>query len=171
MNLEATDAEVLAVAEVLKLSALLDDRAPRADKSRIAAWAEQIHRHHFTEPVLLDAVQAFYDSPSDHAIQIGDLIQHAKQVRRDLPDPETRIKNLRSGHLRPGFQAPRGTASGGNDQCNELPFDPEPVVIAPLTGDPSERLEHAKAALQTVTTHHDARQAITQYFAARRVSV
>jgi hypothetical protein len=158
MNINATQAEVLAVTEALKLASLLDDRTAAADKARIAAWAEQVHRHHLGKTDLLDGVQAFYDSPSDHAIQIGDLIKHARQVRRDRPDPSPPV---RRGTLP---TESRGTV---RPEPGAL-FDTEEVVIGPLTGDPSERLERAKTALQTVTTQPDARQAIIEYFAARR---
>jgi hypothetical protein len=158
MNLEATNTEVLAVAEALKLSALLDDRAPRADAGRIAAWAEQVHRHRLGKADLLDGVQNYYDNPSDHAIQIGDLIFHARQCRRNRPDPEPPIRRGTVPTESRGTVRPEPGAL----------FDTEEVAIGPLTGDPSERLEHAKAALQTVTTQREARQAIAQYIAARR---
>lgn len=82
MNVDATEAELAATAEALKLAAILDDRAPHADKARIVAWAEQIHRHKLERDDLLNGLQAYYDGPSERAIQIGDLIHHARQARR-----------------------------------------------------------------------------------------
>lgn len=88
MNVDATHDELAAIAEVLKLAAILDDRAPKADKSRIVAWAEQIHRHQLGREDLLDGLQAFYDQPQERAIAIGDLIQQAKRIRRDRLERE-----------------------------------------------------------------------------------
>lgn len=82
MNIDATETEIRDIAEVLKLAAIIDDRAPRADKARIAGWAEQIHRHKLERTDLLDGLQLYYDSPSERPIQIGDLIHHAKAARR-----------------------------------------------------------------------------------------
>lgn len=83
MSINASPETVAAVAETLKLAALLDDRITPSDKARIAAWAEQIHRHNLSRDDLLDAVQAFYDQPSAQAIGVGDLIKHARTIRRD----------------------------------------------------------------------------------------
>lgn len=82
MKVNATETELCDIAEVLKFAAILDDRAPSADSARIAAWAEQIHRHSLIRGDLLDGLQAFYDSPRDSAIAIGDLIHHARIVKR-----------------------------------------------------------------------------------------
>lgn len=89
--INATEAELTATAEVLKLAAILDDRASRADKARIAAWAEQIHRHSLTREDLLDGLQAFYDNDPkarDRAIGIADLTHHARRIKRDRLDRE-----------------------------------------------------------------------------------
>ena len=93
MNIAATEEELANVAECLKLAAILDDRAPKADKARIVAWAEQIHRHKLTRDDLLNGLQAYYDGPSERAIQIGDLIHHARLARKtrcDKEDADTR---------------------------------------------------------------------------------
>ncbi|MCT7373215.1 hypothetical protein [Mycolicibacterium llatzerense] len=82
MNINATQEELEGIAEVLKLAAILDDRAPRADKARIVAWAEQIHPHKIGTDDLLAGLQSYYDSPSERAMQIGDLIHHAKTARQ-----------------------------------------------------------------------------------------
>ena len=88
MNIDATEEDLRAVAEVLKLAAILDDRVGHADKARIAAWAEKVHSHKLTRVDLVDGLQAFYDSPSERAIQIGDLIHHARIIRRDRNERE-----------------------------------------------------------------------------------
>ena len=83
MNLNATPETVTAVAQVLKMAAILDDRMGQPDKARIIAWAEQVHRHKLIEADMLDGLQAYYDRPSDRAIGVGDLIHHAKTARRN----------------------------------------------------------------------------------------
>ena len=64
MKIDATQAELEAVAEVLKLAALLDVRIPAPEKPRIAAWAEQVHRHRLERGDLLDGVQASTTTPA-----------------------------------------------------------------------------------------------------------
>jgi hypothetical protein len=83
VNIDATQQELAAATDVLKLAGFLDDRAPHPDKGRIAAWAEQIHRHRLTRPDLMSAVQLYYDSHSNFPIQIGDVIELARGIRRD----------------------------------------------------------------------------------------
>ncbi|ARG91422.1 hypothetical protein [Mycobacterium kansasii] len=88
MTINASPATVRAVTKAFQLAGILDDRCAQPDKARIAAWAEQVERHKLTEPDLLDGLQAFYDSPSERAIQIGDLIHHARIIRRDRNERE-----------------------------------------------------------------------------------
>lgn len=88
-QINATEDELRAVTEALKLAALLDTRAPHPEPARIAAWAEQIHRHRFTHNDLLDSIQAFYDQPSRQPIGIGDLIHHARIIKRDRLERES----------------------------------------------------------------------------------
>jgi hypothetical protein len=88
VKINATEAALHAVAEALQLAALLDDRAPKADKGRIGAWAEQLQRHNFTDTdlrggILLDVVQNYYDHPSERPIGIGDLVDRAITIRED----------------------------------------------------------------------------------------
>lgn len=88
MNVDATETDLRNIAEVLKMAAILDDRAPRADKARIAAWAEKAHAHRLGRDELLDALQDFYDRPRDRAIGIGDLIEIGRRIKRDRLDRE-----------------------------------------------------------------------------------
>ncbi len=83
MNVNASEATLHAITEALKLAALLDDRASRPDKARIAAWAEQVEPYRFTETDLLDGVRDFYNSPHDYPISVGDLIARARVIRQD----------------------------------------------------------------------------------------
>jgi hypothetical protein len=88
-TINATEETLRAVAETLKLAALLDDRVAQPDKARIAAWAEQVQRHNLSREDLLTGLQAFYDGPSDHAITIGDLIHQARHAKRDRTERES----------------------------------------------------------------------------------
>ena len=74
--INASPDTVRAITKTFQLAGILDDRCAQPDKARIAAWAEQVERHKLHESDLLDGLQAFYDSPSERAIQIGDLIHH-----------------------------------------------------------------------------------------------
>lgn len=82
MNINATPETLRAVAQVLKMAAILDDRVAQPDKARIVGWAEQVQRHNLTEDDLLDGLQKYYDQ-ADRPIGIGDLIIHARATKRD----------------------------------------------------------------------------------------
>jgi ferric-dicitrate binding protein FerR (iron transport regulator) len=103
VNLDATPETVQNLAEAIKLAALLDDRVTHPDKARMAAWAAQTHRHRLAREDLLDGVQAFYDHPAEHAIQIGDLIRNARIAKRDRLD--------RDGPAEPPSRASTPTAA------------------------------------------------------------
>ena len=157
MKINATAAELQSIAEVLKLAAIIDDRAPRADKARIAAWAEQVHRHNLTEGDLLDGVQDFYDSPSERAIQVGDLIHHARNAkrRRLTRDDDTRHAEI--------------AAAGDRKTADEVAG----VVAGMTMGRPVKRTEwvkKAEASLQCCSTGAEARAAIKDYLQARKAA-
>lgn len=152
MNVEATEDELRAVAEVLKLAAILDDRAPAADMARIAAWAEQIHRHQLERRDLLDGLQAYYDAPSDRAIQIGDLIHHARAVRRDRGEREGRA-------LPPAPDAEVVDADEIARVCSA--FDTSAIT------NPTDRLRRAELSLQICSGKAESAAAIREYFIAK----
>ncbi len=155
MNVNATQAELRAIAEVLELAAILDDRAPGADRARIAGWAEQIHRHRLEREDLLDGVQTYYDNPSDRAIQIGDLIHHARNVKRARLDKEAdRVREERR------------EAQDAKVAADEVISS---IVITGPSGPvmKTKKLISAENALQCVTTKHEAIEAIRAYFAAK----
>lgn len=154
MNIDATEEELRSVAEVLKLAAILDDRAPNADPARIGAWAEKIHAHKLKRGDLLDGLQAYYDSPSERAIQIGDLIQHARQVRRDRNEREAeaeRDQRAQAHDMRAADDI-RGIAAG--------------VVMGP-TLNRTPRLEAAEDALYCCTNKRESVAAMRAFFAAK----
>ncbi|UXA04420.1 hypothetical protein KXD96_15425 [Mycobacterium sp. SMC-2] len=153
--LNATEAELCAVAEVLKLAALLDDRAPAADKSRIVAWAEQVHRHRLTREDLLDGLQDFYDSPGDRAVQIGDLIHRARIAKRNRLDKEVdEQRDLRQQLF--DTKAVVETQSFGTE------FDLGPVV------QPTPRLEDAVRGLRRAVDKRSAIEAMREFFSAKQ---
>lgn len=156
MKINATTADLHAVAEALKFSAIIDDRAPRADKARIAAWAEMVQRHNLTECDLLDGVQDFYDSPSDRAIQVGDLIHYARQARtrRLSKDQEKRQAEITAAGDQKAADAVAAVASGFSfGRAKRTP-----------------RLEKAELGLQCAVGAVEAKAAIREYLDARKVA-
>ena len=152
MNVTATTEDLTNAAEALKLAAILDDRAPRADKARIAGWGEQIHRHHLGREDLLDVLQRFYDSPSDRAIAIGDLIAHARACRRDRTERE-------DDAAREDRRAAQDALADTQAVVAAVPFGP--------TGRKTPRLIEAESALQSVTCKREAVDALREFFDAK----
>lgn len=153
MNVNATEDDLRAVAEALKLAAILDDRAPRADRARIAAWAERVHANRIERRDLLDGLQAFYDRPQERAIGIGDLLAEAKRIKRDRLDREA--DELRDA--RQHAQAHKAADTAG--VLAGIPF-------GSTTKTP--RLLAAEAALQTCTNRAEAMAATREFTAAKR---
>ena len=157
MNVNATQEELEAIAEVLKLAAILDDRAPKADKARIVAWAEQIHPHKLCTDDLLAGLQSYYDSPSERAMQIGDLIHHAKTARQIRTSKESaaereRREDARDEAMKPRAAETRAIASG--------------VVFGPVPH--TDRLAAARDGLHACVDRKTAMAAIREYHAAKR---
>lgn len=155
MNLNASADTLRAVAKVFQLAAILDDRVAQPDKARIAAWAEQVERHGLTQPDLLDGLQAFYDGPSERAIQIGDLIHHARIVRRDRTEREEAdlLTQRRTGHdAKVAADDMQGLAAG--------------VPLGPVANR-TPRLIAAEAALQCVADRASAMAALREFAAAK----
>lgn len=157
MKLDATPETVAAVAQVLKLAGYLDDRVGQPDKGRIMAWAEQVHRHQFTEDDLLAGLQAFYDGPHDHAIGVGDLIAHAKVARRTRVDSESRAE-------REALQAELDAIKPepGETRALMAGFIPGPVPNR------TDRLDAARDGLHTCVDRKTSMAAIREYFAAKK---
>lgn len=154
MNLNATPQTVRAVTQVLKLAGLLDDRVAQNDKARIAAWSEQCERHRLSEGDMLDGVQAFYDSPSDRAIQVGDLIHHARIAKRDRLDREEES----------ALEARRAiTDLKAADEFKALTAE----AIIGRTKHKTPRLVAAEDALQNCHGKRECEAAIREYFAAK----
>lgn len=155
MNLNATPETVQAVAQVLKMAKILDDRMGQPDKARIMAWSEQVERHKLAEPDLMDGLQAFYDGPSAHAIGIGDLIAHAKTARTVRIGKEDR--------------AEREARQAELDAIKPAPEETRAVAAAFVAGPApaTERLKAADDALHMCVDAASARTAIAEYFAAK----
>lgn len=156
MNINATETELAATTEALKLAAILDDRAPKADKARIVAWAEQIHRHRLTREDLLDGLQNFYDQPNDRAITIGDLVHHARLAKRARVDREEDAE-------RAARETRRDTIAA--DEVHAVAASVLAGRIAKRERTP--RLAAAEAALQTCRGKQESLAAIREYFNAR----
>lgn len=157
MNINASAETVRAVVKVFELAYLLDDRVTQPDKARMTAWAEQVERHRLSEQDLLDAVQAFYDGPSLHAIQVGDLISHARRIKRDRlerePDADRDerrelVDEKAANDIRPFTSLVGG---GGVDRAAE-----------------STELDQAREALQTCHGKAQSQAAIRSYLDALR---
>lgn len=152
--IDASAQTIRAVAEAMQLAALMDDRMGHSDDARVAAWSEQIERHKLTKADLLDGVQAFYDNPSDRAIQVGDLIHHARKVRRDRNEREAEAERERRAEV---------LSVKASDETRALAAG---VVMGPVKKR-TERLIAAEKALQCVTNKREAIAAIGEYFAAK----
>lgn len=152
--INATPETVRSVAEAMQLAALMDDRVGHVDDARVAAWSEQIERHKLTKSDLLDGVQAFYDNPSDRALQVGDLIFHARKIRRDRNEREAEEERRRRDE-RLSIKA-----------SDEWPALAAGVVMGP-TKKRTKRLDDAELALQTCHGKRESVAAITEYFAAK----
>lgn len=152
--INASPETVRAITKVFQLAGILDDRCSQPDKTRIAAWAEMVERHKLTEPHLLDGLQAYYDGPVDRAIQIGDLIHHSRQIRRDRNEREAEIERERRAAL---------TDTKAADDMHQLTAA---IVMGP-TKNRTERLAAAENSLQCCTNRTQAQKAIHEYFAAK----
>lgn len=154
MNLNTSAETLRAVAKVFQLAAILDDRVAQPDKARIAAWAEQVDRHGLDQSDLLDGLQAFYDGPSERPIQVGDLIHHARIIRRDRTEREEadQLAQRRADHdTKVAADDARGLAAA--------------VTFGPTLSTP--RLEAARDALQCVTDRESALAAMREFSEAK----
>jgi hypothetical protein len=154
VNIDATEADLFAITEVLKLAAILDDRAPRADKARIAAWAEKVHQHRLQRGELLDGLQAFYDEPRDRAIGIGDLLSHARRIKRDRLDREAEPERE---HRQETFDA---------KAADEIHSVADGFITGPVEN-PTDRLVKAEIGLQCCNGKQESQAAIREFFAAK----
>lgn len=155
MKIDATPETIRAITRVFELAAILDDRVSQPDKARIVAWAEQVQRHNLTETDLLNGLQAYYDSPSERAIQIGDLIHHARYARQNRLDKEADDDR----------EARREAADAkAADETHGIAA----VGITGPTKTKTARLIRAENALQCAVDRHTSMEAIREYFAAKQ---
>lgn len=153
-TLNAAPDTIRAVTKVFELAAILDDRCAQPDKARLAAWSEQVHRHRLTESDLLDGLQAFYDTPSERAIQVGDLIHHARHAKtRRLEKESDDAREERQEALDLKAADDIRTVAGG--------------MITGPTKNRTPRLMAAENALQCVVDKATAVAAIREYLAAK----
>lgn len=80
---------MLGAAQAWARARLYDDKLGPADAPRLAAWAESIERWKLDAPDLLQGVIRYYESDTDgRTIGIGDLLHHAREVRRQRAETE-----------------------------------------------------------------------------------
>jgi hypothetical protein len=154
-SVNATQETLRAIATTLKMAAILDDRAPHADKARIAAWSERAEWHRLTETDLLDGLQTFYDQPQDRSIAIGDLIHHARYAKRTRLDHEADAEREQRRQ----------------DLDTKVADDETHTIAAGIITGPTlvktPRLLAAETALQCAVDKRTAIEAIREYHAAK----
>ena len=69
-------------AQVLARANLMDPRVRHGDAGMTAVWAESIARWNLDVSYLLRAVTEYYTVPRDRTIQVGDVIQIARDFRQ-----------------------------------------------------------------------------------------
>lgn len=155
MKLNATPETVRATAEALKLASLLDDRVAQPDQARIAAWSEKIEVHRLTRDDLLDGLQNFYDLPQDRPIGIGDLIHHARLVKRARLEKEADEERERR-------QADNDVKAA--DEFRAVMAD----AIMGRVKNRTQRFEAAEEALQNCHGKRECMAALGEFFEAKR---
>lgn len=86
----ATNAEAVRTAgNAWSRARIYDDKLGEPDAARIALWAESIAKWELDAPDVLSAVTAYYEGEKfGRTIQIGDLLHHAREIRRDRAERE-----------------------------------------------------------------------------------
>ncbi|WP_433592296.1 hypothetical protein [Nocardia sp. CA-145437] len=83
MDIAASESAVRAAAAAWGRARIYDDKLGDPDKARLAAWAEAIERWQLDAPDLLEGVIRYYEAETTgRTMQIGDLLHHAREVRR-----------------------------------------------------------------------------------------
>lgn len=89
MQIAASDRSVRAAAAAWSRARIYDDKLGDPDKARLAAWAESIERWKLDAPDLLEGVIRYYEGQTEgRTIGIGDLLHHAREVRRQRAESE-----------------------------------------------------------------------------------
>ena len=112
-------------AKVLARANLMDPRVRNADVAMTAVWAESIARWDLDVSYLLRAVTEYYTVPRDRTIQVGDVIQ----IARDFRQRDAMVDNAQS--LAPSEAAgalPAG--SGASTHMDALNAVGEPIEAA-----------------------------------------
>jgi hypothetical protein len=78
----------MAAARAWARARLYDDKLGEPDAPRLAAWAESIERWKLDAPDLIEGVIRHYEGQGAPTIQIGDLLHHAREVRRQRAEAE-----------------------------------------------------------------------------------
>lgn len=88
-EIAAGSTAMLAAGQAWARARLYDDKLGPADAPRLAAWAESIERWKLEAPDLLEGVVRYYEGTEQaDVIRIGDLVHHAREVRRQRAESE-----------------------------------------------------------------------------------
>ncbi|SUA72620.1 Uncharacterised protein [Nocardia otitidiscaviarum] len=92
-EIAASDAAMRAAAAAWSRARIYDDKLGEVDAARLAAWAESVQRWELTAPDLLEGVIRHYESNTEgRTIGIGDLLHHAREVRRQRAEREKAVE-------------------------------------------------------------------------------
>lgn len=112
-------------AQVLARANLMDPRVRQGDAAITAVWAQSIERWGLDVSYLLRAVTEYYTVPRDRTIQVGDVIQ----IARDFRQRDALVDNAQS--LAPPVLVealPRG--SGASTHMGVINATGEPIQAA-----------------------------------------
>lgn len=153
MNDNPKPETIALVGEALKIASLLDDRVGQPDKGRILAWSKQLDKYQFERDDLLDGVQAFYETPRERAIGVGDVIHHARIVRRDRLEKEQEA------------QERKREAESDAKAADDIRIVSATAIMGRVNKTP--RLLAAEEGLQTCNGKRECAAALVEYFAAK----
>lgn len=88
-DINAGSTASLAAARAWARARLYDDRLGEPDAPRLAVWAEAAQRWQLDVSDLVDGVVRYYEGTEQaDVIRIGDLVHHAREVRRQRAEGE-----------------------------------------------------------------------------------
>lgn len=103
-EIAASQDAMRAAAAAWSRARILDDKLGDPDAARLAAWAESIERWRLLDvPDLVEAVMRFYEAETEgRTIQIGDLLHHGREIRRQRAEREKAAEVITAGALPAG---------------------------------------------------------------------
>ena len=89
MTINASDDALRTAAAAWERARLFDDKLGAPDAGRVAVWAESISRWNLEAPDVLQGVTRYYEGERNgRTMQIGDLLFHARELRRERGERE-----------------------------------------------------------------------------------